>query len=569
MAIAQEVSQYSGVQLGDKQQDMVVQRLKRRMTVLGISEENEYVEYYLSNKESEFRELLSLFTTHHTFFFREFKQFEFLKTHALPKLIPEVRKRENKTIYLWVAACSRGQESYSLSIFLEQCLKEMAPDLKFEIHGSDIDAISVDFARNAVFIRKEIDSIPAVFQAGNFQRGLGEYSDYVKIHPRHRERCLFQPANLVDTKTWPQKKFDMIFCRNVFIYFSPQDIENVSNNFRKTMYSHGFLFLGLTETLNGLNVPMKSVGPSVYANEPLKKKEAPAGAIAKPIAKAPTSGVVIPMPAAASSAPPVRAKEEQKVYRVLCVDDSPTILTLLKQIFSKEDGFSVVETALNGEDAIEKVKNGKFDLITLDIHMPKMTGLDFLKNTKGMKLPPVIVISSVERQDQGLAMEMLKLGAKDYVQKPSLKDFKDRRDEILFKSKMLMETASVKFEQTVDSQFADQKKEVSGKGTVGVIFAKQDLAKAQQLEKSATADQKYKLLPVENKFFGGCDIYVVLSKMNVDELSFLTRTGAEVYLLEEAYKQESKSLSEKFDLHPMTSLAYVINLYLKEKNNAQ
>lgn len=554
MSLASEVSEVSGVQLGEKQQDMVIQRLRRRMTLLGLKSEAEYIEYYRKNRTEEFRELISLFTTHHTYFFREFKHFEVLKQETLPKLIPLVRKRADKTIHLWSAACSRGHEVYSLAIYLEQCLKELAPDLNFRLHGTDIDAISVEFAKNGVFSKKEVDTIPLAFQTGTFIRGRGEFSEYTRVHQRLHDRCSFDVANLVDSKTWPKQNFDIIFCRNVFIYFTPGDMEKTARNFQKRLSEGGYLFLGLTETLNGLDVNLKTAGPSVYT----QVREKPA-----------TLSLV------KNSPPPVieTPKATEQVRRVLCIDDSPTILSLLKQTFTRADGFVVADTATNGKEALEKLAKNQYELITLDIHMPIMDGLEFLKQSKNLNRPPVIVISSVDRQEQSLALEALRLGAKDYVEKPSLKTFDASREEILFKARTLaVENKSADYAVSLDKSFGG--KEIASKavGQIAVLHSPADLAKAQNYASTYTTSTLKNnlfqfqgvLLPLEIKT---SQAVVVLSQFPAHVLEQIKKSGKKVYLLEDAYPSQKSHLMKEYELYPVASLGYAVSRFVREQND--
>ena len=553
MSLASEVSEVSGVQLGEKQQDMVIQRLRRRMTLLGLKSEAEYIEYYRKNRTEEFRELISLFTTHHTYFFREFKHFEILKQETLPKLIPLVRKRADKTIHLWSAACSRGHEVYSLAIYLEQCLKEMAPDLNFHIHGTDIDAISVEFAKNGVFAKKEVDTIPLAFQTGTFIRGRGEFADYTRVHQRLHERCSFDVANLVDSKTWPKQNFDIIFCRNVFIYFSPSDMEKTARNFQKILSEGGYLFLSLTETLNGLNVNLKSAGPSVYTQ--LREKSSPLKLV-------PTQEPIIETP-----------KAVEQVRRVLCIDDSPTILSLLKQTFTRADGFVVADTATNGKEALDKLAKNQYDLITLDIHMPVMDGIEFLRQSKSLNRPPVIVISSVDRQEQSLALEALRLGAKDYVEKPSLKTFDVSREEILFKARTLaVEKKTSDFSISLDKSFGGKEIASKATGQVVILHNPADLAKAQNYALTNTTSTLKNnlfqvqgvLLPLEIK---SCQAVVVLSQFSPHVLEQIKKSGKKIYLLEESYTHQKTQLMKEYELFPIASLGYAVSRFVREQND--
>nr|HPI39715.1 CheR family methyltransferase [Pseudobdellovibrionaceae bacterium] len=125
--VSKVVSEMAGIQLGERQHSMVENRLKTRLMRLGIPTFQEYFKYLEKNKESESQALMSLMTTHHTYFFREFSHFEYLLNSGLPQAIERARNRRDKTIHVWSAACSRGQEVYSLAMFFTFHLSKMAP----------------------------------------------------------------------------------------------------------------------------------------------------------------------------------------------------------------------------------------------------------------------------------------------------------------------------------------------------------------------------------------------------------------------------------------------------------
>lgn len=573
MAIAREISQHSGVQLGENQKEMIVSRLKRRMYSLGMRSEAEYVEFYLSNRNEEFRHLLSLFTTHHTFFFREFKQFEFLRDSLLDRVVKKARERGEKLIKIWSAACSKGHEVYSLAAFLLPILEKKYPDMRLQIIGTDIDEISVDFAKNAVFLKKEIDGIPLVYQSGNFVRGHSGLENYVRVHSKIREISQFFKANLLDPKTWPSGTFDFIFCRNVFIYFSARDISKILPELNAKMHSEGSLFLGLTENINGIQTPLKCVGPSVFSTETLLPK-----------------GVA-----------------RKSIKRVLCVDDSPTVLDIFKMIFTRDSGYELAAIAKNGKEAVDILKTQKFDLVTLDIHMPIMSGVEFMQNHYRAGMPPVLVVSSVERTESNLALEMIKNGAQDYIQKPELKNLSSYKDEILLKAKIITERNSLetkgidsKLDNELDRQFA-----VSG-GTglssirsprcIALFFKEEEVESVKKfISENSSSQISFKLVcsfsgeeeefvnrhfskvrsyisevfrinPLRRSFhLPSADVGVVMSTFPIEHLKSLKLMNYDVFLAEEAYSHERMALIEKFDLFPQASLVYMVQKRLKER----
>ncbi|MGK5086687.1 CheR family methyltransferase [Bdellovibrionota bacterium FG-2] len=441
-AVSTIVTKVAGIQLGPKQAAMVESRMLRRMLQLGIGDAEIYLTHLKNNSTSETQALVSLLTTHHTHFFREFMHFEFLETQALPALIPTLRREGRNTLRVWSAASSRGQEVYSLSMFLHAHLKKMAPDFKYEIMGSDVDGESVSIAKNGVYRYDEIKSIPAIYGADHWIRGSGEIADFVKAKASIRMPCSFETVNLLDFEA-PMKgrTFDIILCRNVFIYFNQEQIASISTNLLKHMSPYGYFFIGLSESLTGLRLPVKSLAPSVYQQVQL---------LPKTDALKPSVAPVVAMPTLARTIAP-------QILRVLCVDDSPTVLTLLKKLLQKEDGFEVVATAKNGLEATQMLKQHTVDVVTLDIHMPEQNGVEYLQKNMNPKHPPVVVVSSVSREDSGLGLKTLELGAVDYVEKPGMADLTERADEIRTKLRCAALSASLqesKGPSEVDQSFS-------------------------------------------------------------------------------------------------------------------
>jgi chemotaxis protein methyltransferase CheR len=398
------VHKLSGNRLGQKQAYMVETRIKKRMIELGIKEPTDYLRYIDQHFENESGILVGLITTHHTFFFREFPHFEILKK-SLPDLVAQAKKRGDKTLKFWSAACSRGQEVYSLAMFLEYYLREIDSSMSFKILGTDIDVESVRVASNGVYHQNEIKEIPMNFLGNHWAKGTGDISMYAKVKTPLKSKCDFKAGNLLKiVDVVKNEKFDVIFCRNVFIYFESFQVEQITKDLISHLYSEGIFFSGISEPLSGLKLDVKSIGPSAYM---LKS----------------TSQQVPVMKSLTQISTP-------KIYKVMCVDDSPSILTLLKKVLTKENGFEVVVTAINGLDAMEKLKTHKVDLITLDIHMPEMDGVTYLEKNFNKLHPPVIIISSASRSDSDVAMKALKFGASDYIEKPALSNLEERGEEI-------------------------------------------------------------------------------------------------------------------------------------------
>ena len=412
----------SGNRLGEKQSYMIETRLKKRMMELGIKSATDYLNYIDQHQEKESAILVGLITTHHTFFFREFPHFEILKI-KLPDIVNEVKKRGEKTIKVWSTACSRGQEVYSIAMFLDYYLSQIDPTMNYKILGTDIDNESVKIAQNGVYHQNEIKEIPMNFMGSHWARGTGDIAMYAKVKNTIKTKCEFKFGNLLKiNETVQAEKFDIVFCRNVFIYFESHQVEQISKDLLSHMYPGGIFFSGISEPLSGLKLEVNSIGPSAYTLKSAKDsvtaiKTANHVGIQQPLVN---KEINVSTP---------------DILRVMCVDDSPSILQLLKKVLSKEEGFEVVATAVNGRDAIEKLKTIKVDIVTLDIHMPEMDGISYLERNFSKSHPPVVMISSASRADSDVAMKALKLGASDYVEKPALNNLEERGEEIRTKLK--------------------------------------------------------------------------------------------------------------------------------------
>lgn len=432
--VSKIVSEKTGVILGERQRQMVQGRIARRVRECGLTTSQEYLQYLRSNMESETVALVSLLTTHHTFFFREFEHFEHLLAKSLPKAYEAMRASGRKKLRILSAACSKGHEVYSLAMFLK---KVMPADLDFEIIGGDICTESVQFAKNGVYRWDEVKTIPATYLQGNWARGTGAIADFVKVSENLRSKCNFEVMNLSQMTTpMASEKFDVVFCRNVFIYFEKELVRQSVSKLLERLHPHGDLIIGLSESLNGLDLPVMWEGPSVYRH---KGFEVPAPAVT---AKAqPAASAVAAKPAMVPTAQPAPAVAAP--IRIFAVDDSPTVLKLLEKM-SKEIGFEFLGSAKDGEEALRILTGPNApqpNVITLDLHMPKMNGLEFLKAFRKTHQTPVIVVSSINREETQLAQQALSAGAGDYVEKPAMDRWKETTTELIAKIRVLARTS--------------------------------------------------------------------------------------------------------------------------------
>ncbi|MFY7991975.1 MAG: CheR family methyltransferase [Bacteriovoracaceae bacterium] len=433
--ISKIMNEVTGVQLGERQASMVENRLKKRMLENQVPTLIDYIHYFFAHREVETQALVSLLTTHHTYFFREFSHFEALENNYLKIVAQKARSRGDKCIRIWSAACSRGQEVYSIAMMMDAWLKANAPDLTYKIMGSDIDHESVKMATNGVYFYRELHNVPMRYLQQHWSKGTAEISDYVRVKKTLKDNVQFQVVNLFEIpSTIKTQKFDIIFCRNVFIYFNEEQIKQITTSFLKLLDDSGYLFLGISESLHGMNMAVDTLGPSIYTHHK-----------AKPTLVTPSQAVKV------ASVPVVNIP---KTIRVVCVDDSSSIHMLMKKMLTREAGFEIVGHANNGEEAHKMIQELKPDAVTLDIHMPVMDGISYLKNYHSPRHPAVVMVTSVSRDDASLAMDAFKHGASDFIEKPTLQSLQEKTEELHMKLKSAVvakaqsQTASLSFDQS-------------------------------------------------------------------------------------------------------------------------
>lgn len=287
-ALADAIERITGVQLLDEKRSLIETRLTRRIRALGLPSREAYADRLRRFREQELREAISLVTTHTTDFFREPTHFDYLHDHFLPELFkagPPARIR------VWSAASSTGQEAYSLAIaLLEFCRARGIPEARLpclEIHGTDVDAASVRAAAEGVYRLELLERLRADLLDRYFDMGKGELAGFARIKDRVHRHCRFAPLNLM-ADSFPFQSLDLVFLRNVAIYFKPDDVRRIVTRISKCLAPHGLLFLGHSETLASTDCPFRKVGDAIYAPTAVPTLAPP------PAAPAPVPGPAVP-----------------------------------------------------------------------------------------------------------------------------------------------------------------------------------------------------------------------------------------------------------------------------------
>jgi chemotaxis protein methyltransferase CheR len=240
-AIARVLYEQAGIVLAPGKTSMVQSRLGKRLRALGLKDYGGYIKLITSDEgHEERRSMISALTTNVTQFFRENHHFETLRTTALPPLIEQARA--GGKVRIWSAGCSTGQEVFSIAMVLADMVPELSR-LDIKLLATDIDPQMIARGRAAVYEDGTLSTIPKTLQ-----RFTSVKEDGVHINQELRNLVSFHELNLHDT--WPMRGlFDIVFCRNVVIYFNPEDQLRLWRRFESVLKPGGWLFVGHSERI--------------------------------------------------------------------------------------------------------------------------------------------------------------------------------------------------------------------------------------------------------------------------------------------------------------------------------
>jgi chemotaxis protein methyltransferase CheR len=215
--------------------------------------------------DSELHHLIDVMTTNKTDFFREPAHFEFLARTALPEIIAQPEKGALKRVAIWSAGCSTGEEPYTLAMVISE-FAEKYPGLGLDcsILATDISTRVLEKARQAIYETEKVLPVPEPLKKKYLLRSRDRDKGLVRIVPELRKMVRFQRLNFIDEDFGLRERMDIIFCRNVIIYFDKPTQSKLLNKFYRQLVPGGHLFMGHSETLNGLGVPLLQVAPTVY-----------------------------------------------------------------------------------------------------------------------------------------------------------------------------------------------------------------------------------------------------------------------------------------------------------------
>jgi chemotaxis protein methyltransferase CheR len=251
-----------GIKMPPNKRTLLQGRLQKRLKELKINSFQEYVDYLFSLKGQQYEvcHMIDAVSTNKTEFFREQVHFEFLMNQGLRSYI------DLTGIYrlsIWSAGCSSGEEAYSIAMTVEQYIQKFN-QVQYRILATDVARSMLEQAISGIYSEEKVNEVPLEYRQKYMLKGRNNYVHKVRINSGLREKIEFREFNLVSDDFHSLGKFDIIFCRNVLIYFDREVQYRILLKFCNALNRGGYLFLGHSESITGYTLPLKPIRPTIF-----------------------------------------------------------------------------------------------------------------------------------------------------------------------------------------------------------------------------------------------------------------------------------------------------------------
>ncbi len=250
-----------GIKLPPSKKTMLEARLQKRLRILGMADFTAYADQLFSpgGMERELIHLIDAVTTNTTDFFREPRHFEYMDDVLLPQWRAAQKGREFR---VWSAGCSLGMEPYTLSMVLSEFASRF-PDFRFSIMATDISTQVLEKAARGVYTEDQVRAVPETLKRKYFLRSKDRARGLVRVAPELRSTVTFRRLNFMED-FGVKDKLDVVFCRNVIIYFDKATQETLLRRLTDCLLRGGHLFIGHSESLAGMALPVAQAAPTIY-----------------------------------------------------------------------------------------------------------------------------------------------------------------------------------------------------------------------------------------------------------------------------------------------------------------
>lgn len=257
--LAVYIKEHYGINLKDEKRTLVTGRLQNELVQKGFRNFTDYYQYILSdNSGNAINTMVNKITTNHTFFMREQDHFYFFKDYILPLFKKEVKDND---LRLWSAGCSSGEEPYTLAMIIDEFFGKEKIWWDTKILATDISSRVLEEAKQGVYGTEELSSLPSHWKTSYFREFDNEK---VILIDKIRNEVIYRKFNLMDERYPFKRKFQVIFCRNVMIYFDSETKRELINKFYNSLEYGGYLFIGHSESLGREDTRFKYIMPAVY-----------------------------------------------------------------------------------------------------------------------------------------------------------------------------------------------------------------------------------------------------------------------------------------------------------------
>ncbi len=257
------IQERCGIKMPLSKKTMLQGRLQKRVRALKMNNYSAYADFVFSHRgmEGEIYHMIDAVTTNKTDFFREAAHFDYLTTKVLPEIVSRASASAWNKFRFWSAGCSTGEEPYTLAMVLAH-FAERHPEFHFSILATDISTRVLENAAQGIYTQEKIAPVPMPMRKKYLLRG--KTKPVVRVIDELRASVQFMRLNFMDEHFGIREMMDAVFCRNVIIYFDRPTQEAILSRICRHLSPGGYLFMGHSETLNGMNLPINQVTASIY-----------------------------------------------------------------------------------------------------------------------------------------------------------------------------------------------------------------------------------------------------------------------------------------------------------------
>lgn len=252
------------IQMTSHKRALVTSRLSKRLRALKMDSFREYIDFVKNAKDEELTNFVNAVTTNKTDFFRENKHFEYMKSTFLPDWEKNFKAGKVKNLRIWSAACSTGEEPYTIQMTLHEYFGANYDKYDIKVLASDIDTNVLAHGRAGIYKEEAVEPIQDNILRKYFLKGTGDKEGLFRVKDILKKNLFFRQLNFKDEDFDIHTQFDLIFCRNVIVYFDKEFQKELFNKFHKYLKEDSLVFIGHSETLFGVSDKFKYVASNIY-----------------------------------------------------------------------------------------------------------------------------------------------------------------------------------------------------------------------------------------------------------------------------------------------------------------